>query len=166
MNHIILAAKEDEEELLRLYRSQIGREFCPWDEHYPGKKEIEFDLSRDSLFVMKDEDNHIIAAVSIDEDENVENLTCWSDALQPGGELSRIAVAIDRQNQGIAREMMQYAMKVLAERGRKSVHLLVNKKNEKAIRSYAHLNFQVVGECEMYEQSFLCYEKPLPGFNV
>lgn len=161
MNKIMPATTADKEEILSLYRSQIGRECCPWDEHYPGMKEIEFDLSRDSLFIMKDESGHIIAAISIDEDENVEKLTCWSDALQPGGELSRVAVSIKWQNRGIAREMMQYAMRVLKERGRKSVHLLVNNKNQKAIRSYAHLDFQVVGECDMYEQNFLCYEKPL-----
>lgn len=161
MDKIMLAAEEDKEEILSLYQSQIGREFCPWDKHYPGMKDIEYDLSRESLFVMKDKDNHIIAVISIDEDENVENLTCWSDALQPGGELSRIAVSINCQNQGIAREMMRYGMKTLAERGRKSVHFLVNKANVKAIRSYAHLNFHVVGECYMYEQSFLCYEKAL-----
>lgn len=160
-NKIAMASNDDIDEILKLYKAQIGKEFCPWDEHYPGMREIEFDLSRDSLFVMKDKDNHVIAAISIDMDENVENLTCWSADLQPGGELSRLAVLGEWQNRGIAREMIKYAMDILAQRGRKSVHFLVNKKNEKALRSYAHLNFNVVGECDLYEQPFLCYEKAL-----
>lgn len=160
-NKIVMACDDDTDEILKLYKSQIGRKFCPWDEHYPGMKEIEFDLSRDSLFVMKDKNNRIIAAISIDMDENVESLECWSENLQPGGELARLAVLGEWQNHGIARQMIKYAMNILAQRGRRSVHFLVNKKNEKALRSYAHLDFNVVGECELYEQPFLCYEKGL-----
>lgn len=67
----------------------------------------------------------------------------------------------DYQNQGIAQSMLLYGMQVLKERGHKSVHFLVNRLNEKALRSYEHLHFDVVGECFMYEQPFFCYEKAL-----
>ena len=60
MRAIVQAEEKDKEEILRLYKTQLGREFCPWDETYPGEKEIEFDLSRDALFVMKDEKGKII----------------------------------------------------------------------------------------------------------
>ena len=50
----IEAAKaQDKEEILRLYKAQIGREFCPWTEEYPDGETIDFDLGRDSLFVLK-----------------------------------------------------------------------------------------------------------------
>lgn len=45
MRAIVQAEEKDKEEILRLYKTQLGREFCPWDETYPGEKEIEFDLS-------------------------------------------------------------------------------------------------------------------------
>lgn len=161
MRAIVQAEEKDKEEILRLYKTQLGREFCPWDETYPGEKEIEFDLSRDALFVMKDEKGKIIASISIDEDEAVEKLECWTPELQPGKELSRLAVDPDYQNHGLAREMLQYGMQVLYSQGYKSVHFLVNRHNKKALRSYAALNFQTVGECELYDQPFLCYEKAL-----
>ena len=162
MTHTIVpATSADKLEILSLYRSQLGRAFCPWNAHYPGMTEIEFDLRRNSLFVMKNEQRRIIAAVSIDRDENVDKLTCWTKDLLPGGEMSRLAVAVDRQNQGVAREMLSFGMAELKRRGFKSVHFLVNRNNEKALRSYAHLHFQVVGECELYDQPFLCFEKPL-----
>ena len=161
MRAIVQAEEKDKEEILRLYKTQLGREFCPWDEIYPGEKEIEFDLSRDALFVMKDEKEKIIASISIDEDEAVEKLECWTPELQPGKELSRLAVDPDYQNHGFAREMLQYGMQVLYSQGYKSVHFLVNGHNKKALRSYAALNFQTVGECELYDQPFLCYEKAL-----
>lgn len=161
MRAIVQAEEKDKEEILRLYKTQLGREFCPWDETYPGEKEIEFDLSGDALFVMKDEKGKIIASISIDEDEAVEKLECWTPELQPGKELSRLAVDPDYQNHGLAREMLQYGMQLLHSQGYKSVHFLVNRYNMKALRSYAALNFQTVGECELYDQPFLCYEKAL-----
>lgn len=161
MKYIILDATEnDKEEILSLYKKQIGREFCPWNEHYPTMEEIDFDLSRDSLFIMKDGEK-IIAAASIDQDEQVEQLDCWSSTLAPGAEMSRLAVDPEYQNQGLAREMLLHGMAVMKERGYKSIHFLVNKHNVKALNSYNHLSFDIVGECFMYEQPFLCYEKEI-----
>lgn len=151
----------DKEKVLALYQMQLGREYCAWDDHYPGEKEIAFDLSRDALFVMKDEDGEIVASISIDEDEAVKKLTCWRDDLQPGGELARLAVHPNLQNKGIAREMLKYGMRELKKRGYQSVHFLVNKENKKALRSYAVFQFPVVGECEMFGQPFFCYESKL-----
>ena len=96
---IVAATEADTEAILRLYKAQLGQEFCPWDEHYPERENIAFDLERDALFVMKNEKDEIIAAISLDEDPDVEALTCWNSQLQPGGELSRLAVRRDYQNQ-------------------------------------------------------------------
>lgn len=158
---ISLATESDKADIFTLYKMQIGREFCPWNDNYPTMDNIEFDLSLDSLFVMRDDENKIIAAISIDHDEEVDKLECWSSDLQPSGELSRIAVDIRYQNQGVARKMIEYAMIILKERGYKSIHMLVNKLNKKALASYNKLFFNVVGECFMYDQSFWCYEKEL-----
>ena len=159
-NNIQLATEDDREQLLKLYKEQHGREFCPWNENYPSNETIDFDLSRDALFVMKENDE-IIAAISIDEDDDVDRLECWDRNIFPGGELARVAVKPSMQGRGIAQKMMAYGMKALKERGYKSVHFLVNKHNVKAIRSYAHFGFNVVGECFMFEQDFFCYEKEL-----
>lgn len=158
---MIMATEQDREAVLKLYRAQIGREFCPWDEHYPGDGEITYDLSRDALYVMKDESGRILGAISHEEDEQVDALPCWDPELQPGGELARVAVAPDMQNHGIAREMVRFGLDLLRERGYKSFHGVVNRLNEKAIRSYAVFGFREVGTCEMYGQSFICYEMKL-----
>ena len=162
MEHqIVMATEADTDAILSLYRAQVGREFCFWNEDYPGPETIAFDLSRDALFVMKDEKGEIIAAISAEEDEDVDRLDCWTPSLQPGGEYARLAVAPAWQNQGLAREMVVFILNVLRKRGFRSVHILVNRDNIKAIRSYAHIGFRMAGECEMYGQHFLCYEKEL-----
>ena len=61
---IVAATEADTEEILCLYKAQLGQEFCPWDEHYPERENIAFDLERDALFVMKNEKDEIIAAIS------------------------------------------------------------------------------------------------------
>jgi len=155
------ATAYDKEAIEALYKAQIGKPFCAWDEHYPTMTEIEFDLSREALFLMVDEEGTIIASISIDEDEAVASLDCWSKELQPGAELSRLAVAEAYQNQGIARKMLLYGMEVLREKEYKSVHFLVNQYNEKALRSYAHLEFAKVGETQLFNQPFYCFEKAI-----
>ena len=160
MGVIELATEKDRSQILELYKAQKGREYCAWDEDYPSDETISFDLSRDALFVMK-ENGKVIAAISIEEDEDVDKLDCWNRNLFPGGELARVAVDPSMQSRGIGRQMMEHGLKTLKERGYKSTHFLVNKYNVKAIKCYAAFGFNVVGECFMCDQDFFCYEKEL-----
>lgn len=156
-----LATESDKEEILKLYKSQLGREFCAWTDHYPDVQEIEMDLKNHALIVLRNELREIIATVSIDDDKNVDELACWSKELKPSGELARLAVKIECQNQGLGHIILSCGVQELKKRHYKSAHYLVNRHNEKAIRSYAHLDFKQVGEVHMYEQDFLCFEKEL-----
>lgn len=155
------ASEDDKNEILALYRSLTGTEFCAWTENYPGEADIEGDLSREGLFCLKDEREMIVGVISIDQDENVEKLSCWSENLQPSAELSRVGVSIENQNQGIAGKLLCYGMEELRRRGKRSVHLLACKTNKKALRVYEKLNFNIVGECEMYGEEWWCFEKAL-----
>ena len=73
--------KEEADTVLKLYRSLLGTPYCVWTEDYPTEKEVEFDFSRDALFCMRDDDGNIIGVISIDDDPNVECLTCWSKTM-------------------------------------------------------------------------------------
>jgi Acetyltransferases len=157
---ILKATEEDRSEILALYRAQLGREYCAWDEDYPGDETIDFDLSRDALFVLK-MNGRIKAAVSLEEDEDVDRLDCWDESLAPEGEIARIAVLPEEQCKGLGRIMIRYGMDELKRRGYRGIHMLVNKYNVKAIRCYAVFGFRIVGECHMYDQDFLCYERDL-----
>ena len=158
--NIVTATEQDREEILALYKAQIGREFCPWDEHYPSTETIDADFARDGLLVLK-EDGIIKAAISVEEDDEVDRLPCWNKNLEPEGELARLAVLPTEQNRGLARIMLERGMEELKRRGCNGIHILVGKYNTKAIRSYAVFGFDEVGECYLYDQDFLCYEKRL-----
>ena len=42
---IVMAAKQDKDEILKLYKEQFGREFCPWTEGYPSEETIDRSVS-------------------------------------------------------------------------------------------------------------------------
>ena len=180
------ARREEAEEILQLYRSLIGTEYCVWTENYPTEREVEFDLSRNALFClyerMPEPDEReqgarlseeqtaghlpvtrgrLMGVISMDDDPEVEALSCWSEDLTPVAELSRLGVAAEYQNRGIARILLQEAMAELKSQGYKAAHILVAKDNVKALRSYEKLHFTTAGECELFGHSYWCYEKEL-----
>lgn len=157
MNRIILATDDDKIEILKLYRTHLYGP-ADWSENYPNEDTIEFDISRDSLYVMKNELDEIIATISIDQDEEVEALECWNKKLVPGAELSRLCVREDLFGNGIAKEMMRFVFDVLRSKGKKSVHILVKTGHVRAIQSYSTLGFVQVGACTLFEKSFVCME--------
>ena len=155
------ASPRDREALLCLYALQKGRDYCFWTEDYPAPENVDDDLAHDALFVMKDQSGTILAAVSIERDEQVDRLPCWNARLAPAGEIARLAVHPAYQNQGLGRRMVAAVMQVLKDRGYHSIHLLVNSKNIPAIRTYGFFRFVQAGECDLYNQHFLCLEKDL-----
>lgn len=154
---ISMATSEDSSEILALYRTMLYGA-ADWNEYYPDEETIAYDISRDSLFVMKNENNEIIAAISIDKDDEVDALTCWDNSLQPSGEFSRVCVRKDMQNQGIARKMIDFVFERLKKEGKNGVHILVKTGHTVALGLYKKVGFKEVGECKMYDKDFVCME--------
>lgn len=147
--------------ILSLYRAAIGTPGSTWSYDYPNEEILEGDYQRGDLFCLKNQNEEVIGAISVDADEIVDGLTCWTKELRPGAELARLVVREDYQNQGLARVLLNSVMEVAKERGYKSVHFLVSKTNYKALNSYAKLNFNNVGESDVYDANWWCYEKEL-----
>lgn len=157
---ILNATIADVPEILALYDANRGG-LADWSDTYPNEDTIEFDLARDALFVMKNENGEILAAISIDEDEEVNKLDLWNKEIKPAGEVSRLCVRGDARGQGIARQMMQHTFNIMKGQGIKIVHILVRKGHYIALSSYAHLDFVQVGECYLFDKEFICMEKIL-----
>ena len=155
---ICLAKEKETEEILALYRTMLYGA-ADWNEYYPSEETIAFDLSRDALYVMKNESGEIVAAISIDQDEEVEQLDCWHKELKPVAEVSRLVVRKDMQNQGIAKKMMNHVFAILKAQGNKGVHILVKTGHEIAFASYEAIGFEKVGECRLFDKDFVCMEK-------
>lgn len=155
---ISLAKENEKEKILALYRTMLYGP-ADWNEYYPNEDTIAFDLSRDALYVMKDESGEIVAAISIDQDDEVEKLSCWHEELKPVAEVSRLCVRKDMQNRGISKKMMNHVFAILKEQGKKGVHILVKTGHEIAFAAYEAIGFERVGECRLFEKDFVCMEK-------
>lgn len=154
------AGEEDSEEILALYQSHIGKEFCAWTEDYPSKETIAFDLSRNSLFCLKTKtEQTLVGVISLDDDPEVECLPCWTASLAPSVEFARVAVSHDYQGLGIAGLLFSSAVKEAKKRGFLGAHYLVAKTNEYALRAYKSQQFSTVGECVYHGVDYFCCEK-------
>lgn len=155
------ATEEDQEEILSLYRSAIGTEGCTWSMEYPNEDILKDDIEHQRIFCMKNQSGEIVGIISVDVDEEVGKLACWTEGLKPAAELARLGVKRQYQNMGIAKLLLEGAMRELVRRGYKGVHFLVSKTNERAIRAYAGMGFRISGECNLYGENWWCYEKEL-----
>ena len=155
--------KESEaDKVLSLYRSLVGTPFCAWTADYPARSDVEFDLSRNALFCLRDKETGEMAGViSIDQDPKVESLTCFGHRNYSRAGAVQTGVREAYQNQGIARRLMTGAMEELRRQGFKSVHILVAKENKKALASYKVFEYETVGACFLHEHDYWCYEKAL-----
>lgn len=159
--YFLNATKEDIGKIRELYHAAIGSPGCTWSQDYPNEDDTMGDFERNDLFCLKNDDGEIIGAISIDDDELVESLSCWDKSLRPVAELSRLVVKEEYRNQGIARQLLTCGMQELEKRGYKGAHFLVSKNNERALRSYAKLDFHNCGESDLYDGNWWCYEKDL-----
>ena len=98
-----------------------------------GKKGIEFLILVENLWsVMIDgqeinadavrKEDRIIAAISTDDDPQVERFDRWSHKLAPGLSFQDLRFIRIFRNQKIARQMLVFGMEELARREYKSVH--------------------------------------------
>ena len=58
--HFMHAKDSDKEEILALYHSLVGTEYCAWTQEYPGEKEFAYDMGRDALFCLKNDKGEIV----------------------------------------------------------------------------------------------------------
>ena len=152
---------KDLDEIMGLYKEASLNEWCTWDDSYPDAGICKKDIETESLLCLED-NGTIIAAISFDSDDVVDNLELWNKKYRnKARELARLVVKDSYRNQGIAAKMILKAMTVLKNRGYKAVHYLVSPYNLRAVNSYAKLGFTKAGECELYGHRWHAYEKDL-----
>lgn len=154
------AREEELDDVLELYKSVIGTEFCTWNEYYPGKEEIKMDYENNNLFVMM-EGNQILGALSVISENELDELEFWNVRDRAVREIARVVVNRRFRGKGIAYEMVKKIEYILKEEGCTAIHLLVACKNIPAYKTYMKAGFEVMGECDMYGNHYYACEKPL-----
>lgn len=157
---LVLATKQDKDEIMKIYRSSIGVNGCTWSMEYPNEDIFDDDIARNNLLCLKNDGGEIIGVISIDEDEVVDSLPMWNKEMH-SAELARVAVREDCRCKGVATAMVSDMLEELVARGYEGVHLLVSKTNPAAIKCYNKFGFKVVGESDVLGENWWCYEKRL-----
>ncbi len=154
------AGADDADQVLALYRSVSGGDFCTWNEFYPGIREITADYESGNLFVLRD-NGRIIGAISIVPENELDELDFWRRKEGKIAEIARVAIAPGYQGKGLALRMVFEIEKVLRDREYIAIHLLAALQNLPACRTYQKAGYQRLGECDMYGHRFCVYEKSL-----
>ena len=100
------AGTEDREQVLSLYHSVIGSEYCTWNANYPSMYEIQADIENADLFVFRD-GVKIIGAISIVPENELDALEIWRNKDGKLAEIARVAVAPNYQGKGLALIMVR-----------------------------------------------------------
>ncbi len=160
---IRIAQPSDAEHILSLYQNARRGAFCAWNDNYPTITEINHDLETKNLYVMT-HGNKIIGAISIVPENELDDFDCWS--YKDGKEIARVVIDESHQGQGLAFEMVQKIIPILQEKGYGSVHLSVVKTNIPAFKTYIKAGFTVVGEAQMYGNSYYLMEKAVAPISA
>lgn len=154
------AGFEDADKVLTLYQSVTGKEFCTWNEFYPGTEEIRTDFESGNLFVLRD-GSRIIGAISIVPENELDDLEFWRIRDGKIAEIARVAVSPEYQGKGLALGMVCEVETILKARDTIAVHLLAAQVNLPACHTYEKAGYKMMGECDMYGHRFRAYEKAL-----
>ena len=155
------AKQQDAEEIFALYRSLIDMPYSTWSEDYPTKEMVDEDIRDHEIVVMRNGQNQIVAAISLWHEFEFGDAADWYPDVKKWAMLSRLGVAREWQGKGIAKRMLMTAMEAGKDDGCEAVQFLVAKSNPIAQRAYAPLGFDICGECEMWGEQWLCYQKRL-----
>ncbi|MBQ4265259.1 MAG: GNAT family N-acetyltransferase [Clostridia bacterium] len=158
------AKPDDVDAVFALYHSLLDTPYSTWSEEYPSRELVAEDVRGGKTIVMRDPSGRIVAAIALlpgEEEDEFDDMAPWYADAQKWAVPSRLGVAVDQQGKGIAKRMLTAALDAARQEGSDAVRFLVAKRNPIPQRAYASLNFDVCGECELWGEHWLCYQKRL-----
>ena len=151
--------KEDLPQVLKMYRSVIGKKGCTWDAFYPSEENLQEDFHAHCLYVHS-KGRKMIGAASIVPTNELDDLDCWQFKENPR-EIARIVIAPEYQGKGYGKHLVKKMCLKLESMGCKAIHILVAKENHHALNLYRNTGFKNKGECSRYGHEYYAYEKKL-----
>jgi GNAT superfamily N-acetyltransferase len=134
-----------------------------WNDSYPTLAIIEEDIQTQTGYVMADEAG-IAAYVCVNENQPKEYVDIdWDDAKGRCCVIHRLVVAVERQGQGVAKQLILAYEKQAKEDGYSSIRLDTYSKNPISMRLYPSLGYTWKGEVRFFHhmEEFPVFEKQL-----
>ena len=156
-----MATMDDVNEILALYLSKKGTEFCAWNEYYPTMVDIEADIEANNLFVYRNEKNEIIGAVSLEDAKSAEHPNLAWSTMGKSIAFSRLCVANEYTGRGYGMDILGFAYTVAKKRGYSFGRILASRENDISMHMYTAKRYRTTGDCEMYGVNFRGFEVDL-----
>lgn len=146
-------------EIKKLYDDIKRETFTLWDDGYPSEDLIKYDIERNGLWgVFNQEDELIAISFAGERCEDGEEDYTWQQTFKKRGTFARIGVSPKYQKQGIASFLLEFILKELKIEGFDGVRILVGIKNINAIKLYEKFNFNNCGKIKKYGHEYYLFE--------
>lgn len=155
------ARKEELPEVLKMYRSVIGKPGCNWSITYPNEITLQQDFRSGNLYVLR-KGKKIIGAGSIVCKNELDDLKYWT-CPENAREIARIVIAPDYQGKGYGKYLVQQLCSILGKSDCQGVHLLVSAQNNHAKSLYRESGFFSRGPIHRYDHDYYAFERKLPN---
>lgn len=153
------ATEENLPEILKMYRSVIGKNGCHWSVTYPNEATLQEDFQSGNLYVHW-RGSKMIGAGSIVPKNELDDLDCWYYH-KNAAEIARIVIKPEYQSKGFGKHLVKKLCYKLNEKGYNAVHILVSTENHHALNLYRETKFYCKGECQRYDHSYYAFERKL-----
>ncbi len=153
------AKKEELPEILKMYRSVIGKPGCTWNISYPNEATLYEDFRTGNLYVLC-RGKLLLGAGSVVPRNELDDLDCWQHQAD-AREIARIVIRPELQSKGYGKHLVNKLCLHLERTGCQVVHILVAKENHHALSLYRECGFHCKGECHRFDHDFYAYERKL-----
>ena len=153
------ARKADLPEILKMYRSVIGKNGCHWTDAYPNEATLQEDFQAGNLYVLW-QGSKMIGAGSVVPNNELDDLDCWQYN-KNAREIARIVIKPEYQSKGYGKHLVNKLCYKLSAKGCQAVHLLASTENHHALNLYRETKFYCKGECQRYDHTYYAFERKL-----
>ena len=155
---IRLLNSNDFKKIKNLYSDIKTNTFTLWDDNYPSDELIKYDIERQGLYGVFENEELIAISFAGQRCEDDEESFTWKDKFNKRGTFARIGVLPKYQNQGVATKLVDFILKKLKKDGFDGVRILVGTNNENALKLYNKFNFINCGRVERYGHEYYLLE--------
>jgi len=150
--------KEYVNKVMKLYDDVRNKTYTLWDNGYPNRELVEFDIERKGLIGIFENAELIGVSYFGERCEDGEEGFTWKDSFIRRGTFARIGVSPKYQNKGIGTKLVEFILEELKKQGFDGVRILVGKNNENAKKLYKKFGFVSCGEASRYGHDYFLYE--------
>ncbi len=145
-------------EIKNLYDDIRENTFTLWDNGYPSEELIVWDIERNGLFGMFENNELVAVSFAGQRCEDGEEDFSWKEHFKKRGTFARIGVSPKHQHKGFGTKLVDFILKQLKSQGFDGVRILVGVQNLNAIKLYSKFGFNNCGEVNRFGRDYYLFE--------